>query len=110
MSTASDDTWKEKSNASTNTHTFLHTHICTHMHTLTQGRVCVCVCAGLPDQKLFAGLLIRCVVQLELIQTVDNIVFYPSTSRKEDADNMAAAQVRGGGGGGCSGMREVFNL
>ncbi|XP_062316284.1 brefeldin A-inhibited guanine nucleotide-exchange protein 2 [Osmerus eperlanus] len=48
--------------------------------------------ARLPDQKLFAGLLIRCVVQLELIQTVDNIVFYPSTSRKEDADNMAAAQ------------------
>uniref|UniRef100_A0A3P9N9M1 ARF guanine nucleotide exchange factor 2 n=1 Tax=Poecilia reticulata TaxID=8081 RepID=A0A3P9N9M1_POERE len=43
---------------------------------------------------LFAGLLIKCVVQLELIQTVDNIVFYPATSKKEDADNMAAAQVR----------------
>uniref|UniRef100_A0A669CLG1 ARF guanine nucleotide exchange factor 2 n=1 Tax=Oreochromis niloticus TaxID=8128 RepID=A0A669CLG1_ORENI len=42
--------------------------------------------------KLFAGLLIKCVVQLELIQTVDNIVFYPATSKKEDADNMAAAQ------------------
>lgn len=45
------------------------------------------------DQRLFAGLLIKCVVQLELIQTIDNIVFYPATSKKEDADNMAAAQV-----------------
>uniref|UniRef100_A0A674C395 ARF guanine nucleotide exchange factor 2 n=1 Tax=Salmo trutta TaxID=8032 RepID=A0A674C395_SALTR len=44
------------------------------------------------NQKLFAGLLIKCVVQLELIQTIDNIVFYPATSKKEDADNMAAAQ------------------
>uniref|UniRef100_A0A3B4Z5P4 ADP-ribosylation factor guanine nucleotide-exchange factor 2 (brefeldin A-inhibited) n=1 Tax=Stegastes partitus TaxID=144197 RepID=A0A3B4Z5P4_9TELE len=43
--------------------------------------------------KLFAGLLIKCVVQLELIQTIDNIVFYPTTSKKEDAENMAAAQV-----------------
>uniref|UniRef100_A0A3B3C0H7 ADP-ribosylation factor guanine nucleotide-exchange factor 2 (brefeldin A-inhibited) n=1 Tax=Oryzias melastigma TaxID=30732 RepID=A0A3B3C0H7_ORYME len=46
------------------------------------------------DQRLFAGLLIKCVVQLELIQTIDNIVFYPATSKKEDADNMAAAQQR----------------
>uniref|UniRef100_A0A4W6BKY7 ARF guanine nucleotide exchange factor 2 n=1 Tax=Lates calcarifer TaxID=8187 RepID=A0A4W6BKY7_LATCA len=42
--------------------------------------------------RLFAGLLIKCVVQLELIQTIDNIVFYPATSKKEDAENMAAAQ------------------
>lgn len=48
---------------------------------------------GLSDQKLFAGLLIKCVVQLELIQTIDNIVFFPATSKKEDAENMAAAQV-----------------
>uniref|UniRef100_A0A665VSJ2 ADP-ribosylation factor guanine nucleotide-exchange factor 2 (brefeldin A-inhibited) n=1 Tax=Echeneis naucrates TaxID=173247 RepID=A0A665VSJ2_ECHNA len=48
---------------------------------------------GVSDQKLFAGLLIKCVVQLELIQTIDNIVFYPATSKKEDAENMAAAQV-----------------
>uniref|UniRef100_A0AAR2KGJ6 SEC7 domain-containing protein n=1 Tax=Pygocentrus nattereri TaxID=42514 RepID=A0AAR2KGJ6_PYGNA len=41
--------------------------------------------------RLFAGLLIKCVVQLELIQTIDNIVFYPATSKKEDAENMAAA-------------------
>ncbi|XP_061780731.1 brefeldin A-inhibited guanine nucleotide-exchange protein 2 [Nerophis lumbriciformis] len=59
---SSDDTWKAKSNA------------------------------RVSDHKLFAGLLIKCVVQLELIQTIDNIVFYPSTSKKEDADNMAAAQ------------------
>lgn len=52
------------------------------------------LCAtGVSDQKLFAGLLIKCVVQLELIQTIDNIVFYPATSKKEDAENMAAAQV-----------------
>uniref|UniRef100_A0A673BWC3 SEC7 domain-containing protein n=1 Tax=Sphaeramia orbicularis TaxID=375764 RepID=A0A673BWC3_9TELE len=44
------------------------------------------------SNKLFAGLLIKCVVQLELIQTIDNIVFYPATSKKEDAENMAAAQ------------------
>lgn len=52
-----------------------------------------CFSAGVSDQKLFAGLLIKCVVQLELIQTIDNIVFYPATSKKEDAENMAAAQV-----------------
>ena len=45
------------------------------------------------DQKLFQALLIKCVVQLELIQTIDNIVFFPTTSRKEDAENLAAAQV-----------------
>ncbi|XP_074144654.1 brefeldin A-inhibited guanine nucleotide-exchange protein 2 isoform X2 [Sminthopsis crassicaudata] len=44
------------------------------------------------NQKLFAGLLIKCVVQLELIQTIDNIVFYPATSKKEDAEHMVAAQ------------------
>uniref|UniRef100_A0A8C4MYD9 ADP ribosylation factor guanine nucleotide exchange factor 2 n=1 Tax=Equus asinus asinus TaxID=83772 RepID=A0A8C4MYD9_EQUAS len=47
------------------------------------------------DQKLFASLLIKCVVQLELIQTIDNIVFYPATSKKEDAEHMVAAQVTG---------------
>uniref|UniRef100_A0A8C4N0Q5 ADP ribosylation factor guanine nucleotide exchange factor 2 n=1 Tax=Equus asinus asinus TaxID=83772 RepID=A0A8C4N0Q5_EQUAS len=44
------------------------------------------------NQKLFASLLIKCVVQLELIQTIDNIVFYPATSKKEDAEHMVAAQ------------------
>uniref|UniRef100_A0A8C7JL36 ARF guanine nucleotide exchange factor 2 n=1 Tax=Oncorhynchus kisutch TaxID=8019 RepID=A0A8C7JL36_ONCKI len=55
------------------------------------------------NQKLFSGLLIKCVVQLELIQTIDNIVFYPATSKKEDADNMAAAQ-EGDPGQGEQGM------
>ncbi|KAJ8336938.1 hypothetical protein SKAU_G00381580 [Synaphobranchus kaupii] len=44
------------------------------------------------EQRLFSALLIKCVVQLELIQTIDNIVFFPTTSRKEDAENLAAAQ------------------
>uniref|UniRef100_A0A7M4FMC3 ARF guanine nucleotide exchange factor 1 n=1 Tax=Crocodylus porosus TaxID=8502 RepID=A0A7M4FMC3_CROPO len=44
------------------------------------------------QMKLFAALLIKCVVQLELIQTIDNIVFFPATSKKEDAENLAAAQ------------------
>ncbi|XP_073439955.1 brefeldin A-inhibited guanine nucleotide-exchange protein 1 isoform X2 [Dendrobates tinctorius] len=48
--------------------------------------------AKLPEQKLFSALLIKCVVQLELIQTIDNIVFFPATSKKEDAENLAAAQ------------------
>ncbi|XP_048255616.1 brefeldin A-inhibited guanine nucleotide-exchange protein 1-like isoform X2 [Haliotis rufescens] len=45
------------------------------------------------EQKLFQGLLIKCVVQLELIQTIDNIVFFPATSKKEDAEYLAAAQA-----------------
>ncbi|XP_064626500.1 brefeldin A-inhibited guanine nucleotide-exchange protein 1-like [Lineus longissimus] len=45
-----------------------------------------------PEQKLFAALLIKCVVQYELIQTIDNIVFFPATSRKEDEHNLAEAQ------------------
>lgn len=45
-------------------------------------------------EQLFTCLLIKCVVQLELIQTIDNVVFFPATSRKEDAENWAAAKVR----------------
>uniref|UniRef100_A0A8C5NE94 SEC7 domain-containing protein n=1 Tax=Gouania willdenowi TaxID=441366 RepID=A0A8C5NE94_GOUWI len=44
------------------------------------------------QQRLFSALLIKCIVQLELIQTIDNIVFFPATSKKEDAENFAAAQ------------------
>ena len=57
------------------------------------------------DQQLFQGLLIRCVVQLELIQTIDNIVFFPATSKREDAENLAVAQV-------ChlSVFRELFSV
>ena len=43
---------------------------------------------------LFTSLLIKCVVQLELIQTIDNVVFFPATSRREDAENLASARVR----------------
>lgn len=45
------------------------------------------------EHKVFQTLLIKCVVQLELIQTIDNIVFYPTTSKKEEANYIAAAQV-----------------
>uniref|UniRef100_A0A3Q4AJE9 SEC7 domain-containing protein n=1 Tax=Mola mola TaxID=94237 RepID=A0A3Q4AJE9_MOLML len=48
--------------------------------------------AKLHEQRLFSALLIKCVVQLELIQTIDNIVFFPATSKREDAENFAAAQ------------------
>lgn len=50
--------------------------------------------AEIQEQRLFTALLIKCVVQLELIQTIDNIVFFPATSKKEDAENFAAAQVQ----------------
>lgn len=45
------------------------------------------------EYKVFHDMLIKCIVQLELIQTIDNIVFYPTTSKKEDANYIAAAQV-----------------
>lgn len=50
---------------------------------------------GLPPghAELFTGLLIKCVVQLELITTIDAIVFYPSTSRKDDEHNLNEAKV-----------------
>lgn len=43
------------------------------------------------DISLFNSLAIKSAVQLELIQTIDNIVFYPATSRKEDAETLALA-------------------
>lgn len=45
------------------------------------------------DYRLFQILTIKCIVQLELIQTIDNIIFYPSTSKKEDLQNIAIAHV-----------------
>lgn len=45
------------------------------------------------DQELFSSLLIKCVVQLELIQTIDSIVFFPATSKREDQENLVAAQT-----------------
>ncbi|CAF5202301.1 unnamed protein product, partial [Rotaria magnacalcarata] len=44
------------------------------------------------DFHIFQLLTIKCIVQLELIQTIDDIVFYPSTSKKEDLQNIAIAQ------------------
>ncbi|XP_033484921.1 brefeldin A-inhibited guanine nucleotide-exchange protein 2 isoform X1 [Epinephelus lanceolatus] len=102
---SSDDTWKSKSNASEYT-AFTQSYPVADCHcniglplsvlSLINAHIStplVFFCSpGVSDQKLFAGLLIKCVVQLELIQTIDNIVFYPATSKKEDAENMAAAQ------------------
>lgn len=53
-----------------------------------------------PENALFNSLMIKTAVQLELIQTIDNIVFYPATSRKEDAETLAlaAADMTGNGG------------
>jgi len=49
--------------------------------------------ASKADQhKLFGLLAVKCIVQLELIQSIDNMVFYPATSRREDADTLARAQ------------------
>ncbi|XP_077296772.1 ADP ribosylation factor guanine nucleotide exchange factor Sec71 [Arctopsyche grandis] len=58
--------------------------------------------------SLFNGLLIKCVVQLELIQTIDNIVFFPATSRKEDAETLAlaVADMAGGVGNAAECQRE----
>jgi hypothetical protein len=46
-----------------------------------------------PGQGIFQALLVKCIVHLELIQTVDNVLFFPATSRKEDASYLAAAKV-----------------
>lgn len=59
-------------------------------------------------ESVFSGLHIKCVVQLELIQTIDNIVFFPATSKKEDAETLALATadmaVNQGGGGNNNSM------
>lgn len=38
-------------------------------------------------------MIIKCVVQLELIQAIDNIVFYPNTARQEDQTILDYSQV-----------------
>jgi len=60
--------------------------------TVNESDACFCT-EVTSDHELFASLLIKCVVQLELIQAIDNILFFPATSKKEDAENQAAAQV-----------------
>ena len=47
-----------------------------------------------PEQALFQSLIIKCVVQLELIQAIDNIVFYPNASKQEDQTILEFSQVR----------------
>ena len=47
-----------------------------------------------PEQTLFHSMIIKCVVQLELIQAIDNIVFYPNTTRQEDQVILNYSQVR----------------
>ncbi|KAK2727991.1 hypothetical protein QYM36_008460 [Artemia franciscana] len=44
------------------------------------------------DQRIFSALQIQCVVQLELITTIENIVFFPATAKKEDAEALALSQ------------------
>ena len=44
-------------------------------------------------QSLFKTLLIKSVIQLELIHAIDNIIFYPTSSRNDDERNMAAVKV-----------------
>lgn len=58
--------------------------------------------AGSAEVALFQSLEIKSVVQLELIQTIDNIVFYPATSRKEDAETLALAAADMAGNGGLA--------
>ena len=46
-----------------------------------------------PEQALFQTLIIKCVVQLELIQAIDNIVFYPNATKQEDQAILEFSQV-----------------
>ena len=45
---------------------------------------CNILTAVSPEQLLFQRLIIQCVVQLELIQTIDNALFFPASSKKDD--------------------------
>ena len=46
-----------------------------------------------PEQTLFNFLIIKCVVQLELIQAVDNFIFYPTITRQDDQNILHASGV-----------------
>lgn len=45
-------------------------------------------------ESLFQTFSCQCLVQLELIQTIDHLFFYPSTSKKDDLQLIHLAQVR----------------
>lgn len=49
--------------------------------------------AAEPKEQLFTRLMMRCIIQRELIQLLDNAIFYPATTRKEDAEILALSQV-----------------
>lgn len=49
------------------------------------------------QNSAFASLHIKSVVQLELIHTIDSIVFFPTTSKKEDAETLALATADAAG-------------
>ncbi len=38
-------------------------------------------------------MIIKCVVQLELIQAIDNIVFFPNTTKQDDQVILEFSQV-----------------
>lgn len=64
-----------------------HNYICVYYV------VVIIVVARSPEQALFNSMIIKCVVQLELIQAIDNIVFYPNTARQEDQVILDYSQV-----------------
>lgn len=45
------------------------------------------------SDAVFTGLLIRCVVQLELVEAVNSIVFGPGTSRKDERHAIRTSSV-----------------
>lgn len=45
------------------------------------------------ENPMLSHVMVKCTVQLELIQAVESIVFFPATSRKEDAEFLAIAEV-----------------
>jgi len=62
-----------------------------HRHSSSAGQV-EAPASQADQQKLFSVLAVKCIVQLELIQSIDNIVFYPATSKREDAETLARVQ------------------
>lgn len=42
--------------------------------------------ASAGEERIFPLLRIQCTVQMEVIQSVDNVVFFPATSRKEEQE------------------------
>ena len=47
-------------------------------------------------------MIIKCVVQLELIQAIDNMVFYPNASKQDEQAILEYSQVGGAARCGAS--------